>query len=86
MTTFLLHDLAVHASDFLSEDPMLSAFRLSLEELEEELNRLERDCIGSLDEKIARREINELNLTLNDLTLRRVRLRKWIRSVKKASK
>lgn len=70
-----------------AQDEMLAPFRLSFEELEEEVDRAERDGVCSEEvAEVAREEIVDLDLHLGILIMRKVRLQNWIRAAENASK
>jgi hypothetical protein len=81
MSTLKYQDVTL--ADFEAQAAMMTPFTLSFEELEEDIDRLER--AGKVSEA-ARQEFENLTAKLNGLILRTVKLQKWIRAVDNDSK
>ena len=81
MTTW--HSEEVTISDFAAQD--VTPFQQSLDELEEFIDRSERNGFSGEDAAAARSEFEDLSLKFNCLVLRKVKLRNWLAAAEKAS-
>jgi hypothetical protein len=90
MSTFKYRKLpsfTANLAELELQDAILEPFRLSVEELDEMVDRFERDGVCSAEgvEK-AREEIDNLVLDLNFLVIRKVELNERLRAAERASK
>jgi hypothetical protein len=81
MTTWHYQEVAM--SDFESQD--VTPFQRSLDELDEVIDRSERNGLCSEDSELARREFEDLCLKVNCLIMRKVKLQKWLGAAEKTS-